>query len=233
MDVEGWTRRVDLCRSCVTVVDAFDEGSWVFCCVATAVACCCGCARLLLWLCSYVLIRCLQFLRVVEVESCWISGIRAKRQPKCSFAPDDTTTMSKNEPSIVDFLKAIRVDSSFENRTKLFHLYFPGKKYSGSYEQNVTLLKIVKSLKFSSGFWEHFWEYLGQLVGTPNFGPYKLYMSDKNPEICTEFSTLLFMAYSDPSHDFDFGQGRAIGLGSLAEHKQNCPKCKNHPLLQQ
>lgn len=114
MDVEGWTRRVDLCRSCVTVVDAFDEGSWVFCCVATAVACCCGCARLLLWLCSYVLIRCLQFLRVVEVESCWISGIRAKRQPKCSFAPDDTTTMSKNEPSIVDFLKAIRVDSSFE-----------------------------------------------------------------------------------------------------------------------
>ena len=147
--------------------------------------------------------------------------------------------MSRDEKSIVDFLKAIDVDSSKSNRAKLHALYFPGKKYTGSYEQNVALLKCVKSLKFKTGFGEHFFDILGAIVGTPDFGPYSIYMSDKNPQICLEFSTLLFMAYNGGDYDFSESQpmavpafSQSIGLSSLAEHKKSCPKCKSHPLLQ-
>ena len=143
--------------------------------------------------------------------------------------------MSRDEKSIVDFLKAIDVDSSKSNRAKLHALYFPGKKYTGSYEQNVALLKCVKSLKFKTGFWEHFFDILGTIVGTPDFGPYSIYMSDKNPQIRLEFSTLLFMAYngSDNLESITVpGFSQGIGLSSLAEHKKSCPKCKSHPLLQ-
>ncbi|MBL8871501.1 MAG: DUF3597 family protein [Planctomycetaceae bacterium] len=43
--------------------------------------------------------------------------------------------------SIVDYLKAVDMDSSFENRTQLFGERFSGEEYKGTAEQNIKLLK--------------------------------------------------------------------------------------------
>lgn len=53
-------------------------------------------------------------------------------------------TLSAQQPdqvSIVDYLKAIKVDYSFENRKQLFLEKWPDKTYAGTAEQNTKLLK--------------------------------------------------------------------------------------------